>query len=352
MDAGLTGDNSRDIPRYRLDRSKGGNVSGTVGIIANPSAGKDIRRLVAQGRVVSNQEKANVLRRVFAGLVSSGVKRVVVMQDMSGLARPAIFDCRGQIEAEFLELPPTGSQKDSTRAAAAMSEMGVACVVTLGGDGTNRVVSKGLDNIPIVPISTGTNNVFPQMVEGTLAGLAAGAIATGAVSIDQACRRSKRLDVIVEGVVVDCALVDAAVSHQMFIGARAVWDLQSLHAMFLTRAEPASIGLSSIGARLQQISIDEPLGLFLRFDGEPDETATRVTAPVGPGLVSSVDVMGWRVLEPGDSQPVALFPGTVALDGEREVELLPGGDVVVRLEAHGPLVVDVEKTMAFVAAIR
>ena len=44
----------------------------TVGIIANPAAGKDIRRLVAHGRVVSNQEKANILRRVFAGVVSTG----------------------------------------------------------------------------------------------------------------------------------------------------------------------------------------------------------------------------------------------------------------------------------------
>ena len=327
-------------------------MSGIVGIIANPSAGKDIRRLVAQGRVVANQEKANILRRVFAGLVSAGVEHVVVMPDMSGLARPAIYDCRGQIEAEFLDVQPTGSQNDSTRAAAVMREMGVACVVTLGGDGTNRVVSKGVGDMPIVPISTGTNNVFPQMVEGTLAGLAAGAIATGTVSIEQACRRSKRLDVVVSGTVVDVSLVDAAVSHQMFVGARAVWELQSLHSMFLTRAEAASIGLSSLGARLQQISIDEPRGLFLRFDGEPDETATRVTAPVGPGLISSVDVMSWRVLEPGDSVPVKLHPGTIALDGEREVELLPGGDVLVRLETNGPLVVDVEKTIGLVAALR
>ena len=56
-----------------------------VGIIANPAAGKDIRRLVAQGRVVSNQEKSNILRRVFAGLQSQGVDKVIVMPDMAGL---------------------------------------------------------------------------------------------------------------------------------------------------------------------------------------------------------------------------------------------------------------------------
>ena len=47
-----------------------------VGIIANPSAGKDIRRLVAHGRVVSNQEKSNILRRVFAGIASTNTKKI------------------------------------------------------------------------------------------------------------------------------------------------------------------------------------------------------------------------------------------------------------------------------------
>lgn len=326
-------------------------MTSTVGIIANPSAGKDIRRLVAQGRVVSNQEKANILRRVFSGLIATGVEKVVVMPDMSGLARPAIYDSRGQIEAEFLDLIPTGSQNDSTRAAAAMEEIGVDCLITLGGDGTNRVVSKGLKNTPMVPISTGTNNVFPRMTEGTLAGLAAGALAAGQVTVDQVCRRSKRLEVMVEDEMVDIALVDAAVSRQMFVGARAVWEPQSLFSMFLTRAEPSCIGLSSIGSRLKPVEIDDPFGLFMRFDGEPDETAKRVTAPVAPGLVSSVDVMGWKVLEPGDAMPIELHRGTVALDGEREVELLPDRDVAIRLSNDGPLVLDVDTTMLITATM-
>lgn len=324
-------------------------MTSTVGIIANPSAGKDIRRLVAQGRVVSNQEKANILRRVFSGLIATGVEKVVVMPDMSGLARPAMYDSRGQIEAEFLDIAPTGSQNDSTDAAAAMEDLGVDCLITLGGDGTNRVVSKGIKDTPMVPISTGTNNVFPRMTEGTLAGLAAGALATGVVSVDEVCRRSKRLEVLVEGKMVDIALVDAAVSRQMFVGARAVWEPQSLYSMFLTRAEPSCIGLSSIGARLKPVEIDDPFGLFLRFDGDPDDTAKRVTAPVAPGLVSSIDVMGWKVLEPGDALPVDLKRGTVALDGEREVELLPDQTVEIRLSNDGPLVLDVDRTMLLTA---
>ena len=66
-----------------------------VGIIANPAAGKDIRRLVAHGRVVSNQEKANTLRRVFAGVVSTGTDRILIMPDHSGLSRSASADVEG-----------------------------------------------------------------------------------------------------------------------------------------------------------------------------------------------------------------------------------------------------------------
>ena len=44
-----------------------------VGIIANPSAGKDIRRLISQSRFVSNQEKVNIVRRVIEGLSGVGI---------------------------------------------------------------------------------------------------------------------------------------------------------------------------------------------------------------------------------------------------------------------------------------
>ncbi len=46
--------------------------------------------------------------------------------------------------------------------------------MVLGGDGTNRLVAKKIGNIPLVPISTGTNNAFPINIDPTVAGLAAG----------------------------------------------------------------------------------------------------------------------------------------------------------------------------------
>ena len=322
----------------------------TVGIIANPAAGKDIRRLVAHGRVVSNQEKANILRRVFAGIVSTGTDRIIAMPDHSGLTRPAAHDVEGKIELEYLEMPVADHQGASTNAGRLMSEQGVDCIVTLGGDGTNRVVAKGCADVPLVPISTGTNNVFPSNTEGTLAGIAAGSLATGILSRDEVCRRSKRIDIYVDGKLSDSALVDAAVTNQMFIGARAVWDTSSLNAMFLTRAEPASIGLSSIGSRLAPVSIDEDCGLYVRLGGKSGANATVVTAPIAPGTVSEVRIADWRKISPGEKVEINVHPGTVALDGERDVELLPNQDVYAALSMDGPWVVGVPEAMQLLAS--
>ena len=50
-------------------------------MIANPTASGDIRRLVAEGRVIPAGEKVNIIRRVLLGLQSLGVQRVVAMPD-------------------------------------------------------------------------------------------------------------------------------------------------------------------------------------------------------------------------------------------------------------------------------
>lgn len=318
-----------------------------VGIIANPAAGRDIRRLVAQGRVVSDQEKANILRRVFAGLCALGIDHVLVMPERIGLARLASEDVSGKLEVTYADMLPAWDSDDSTVAARLMVEAGVRCIVTLGGDGTNRVVAKACGDVPVVAISTGTNNVFPQLVEGTIAGLAAGAVATGIAPAERVCRRSKRLDVYVDGEFAEIALVDAAVSREMFTGARAIWDLNTVHEVFLTRADPSSIGISSVGAQLRPTEIDDPVGLYLRLGDEPG--AEHVLAPVGPGMVRDVAVAEWSILQPGKRRPINLRPGTVALDGEREVSLLPDRTVEIALNQHGPQVVQIDRAMACLA---
>ena len=50
----------------------------TVGIIANPASGRDIRRLVSHASVFPTAEKANMVQRVFAALGALGVPRAAV----------------------------------------------------------------------------------------------------------------------------------------------------------------------------------------------------------------------------------------------------------------------------------
>ncbi len=312
----------------------------TVGIIANPSAGKDIRRLVAQGRVISNQEKSNILRRVFAGLASHGVKKVIVMPDMAGLARSGMHDTRDIMQSEFIDQTPTGNQRDSTVAARMMRDAGADCILTLGGDGTNRLVAKGCGDVPMAPISTGTNNVFPREIEGTLAGIAAATIARNPDIKQNVCRRSKKIEVLIDDDVRDIALVDAAVSRQTMVGARALWDVSTLHSVFLTRAEASTIGIASIGARLALIAIDEPRGLHIRFPEGDESASSSIVAPIAPGMVRDVPIAEWRMLMPDETVKISTTRGTIALDGEREIELLADTRAAVRISTDGPWVID------------
>src|SRR5207237_3926226 len=104
-------------------------------------------------------------------------------------------------------MPVLGSSADSTRAARLLAELDAGCIITLGGDGTNRAVAMGCGTVPLVPISTGTNNVFPTFMEGTIAGMAAGLVAMGHISAST-LRRTPRLAALVNGKGKERALIE------------------------------------------------------------------------------------------------------------------------------------------------
>jgi predicted polyphosphate/ATP-dependent NAD kinase len=163
-------------------------VAPTVGIIANPASGRDVRRFVAHSTVFDNHEKAAIVRRVLLGLEAVGIMHVAYMpEDDFGIVARAASALRDQTACpgmciEPLSMPVTHSSADSTRAAQLLVEMGAACIITLGGDGTNRAVARGCAQIPLLPISTGTSNVFPLFAEGTAAGMAAALSPWGVVA--------------------------------------------------------------------------------------------------------------------------------------------------------------------------
>ncbi len=311
----------------------------TVGIIANPSSGKDIRRIVAQGWVVSNQEKIAIVRRLLRGLEVAGVDHVLFMPESLGIGHAAMEALEDTtIQAETLEMDVQGRQEDSTRAAEIMVERGISCLVTLGGDGTNRAVFKGCGSrVPMLPISTGTNNVFPEFQEGTTAGLAAGMVATGIVKHGASCQQAKVLLLYRQGVPVDLALVDLAISTSSVIGARAIWDVNGLSELFLTRAHPWSIGLSAIGGMVRPLDAYAPTGLHLTFT----EKGRPVRAAIGPGLFATINVSSVQELVVGKRVNLSLpRQATLAFDGERDLTAGPTDQLEVELSNDGPWVVD------------
>jgi len=315
-----------------------------VGIIPNPASGKDIRRLVAHGSVFDNHEKANIVGRVLLGLEAVGVERAWIMPDSFGIGARALEDVHlNTLQASLLDLPVTHTSVDTERAARLLLSMGVGCIITLGGDGTNRLVARASGEVPLMAVSTGTNNVFPSMVEGTLAGLAAGLVARGLA--DEAVQRVPCLAVHRPGSPVDLALIDVAVYDELFVGARAVWDETRILELVLARVEPGSIGLSSIGAHLG-VQLPTSSGLYVRIG----EGGHNLLAPIAPGLLASVAVAEYRVLRPGDAVSLCQArPCTLALDGERELALPGGSKVCIRLNADGPPVVDVRQAIALAA---
>ena len=221
----------------------------TIGIIANPASGKDIRRLVSYATTIDNREKVNIVKRITLAAQSMGIDRILFMPDTFQIGRTVMSDLArdGLLEAELcvLDMPITASYEDTIRAAELMEAMGAGCCVVLGGDGTSRAAAKGLDETPILPVSTGTNNVYPTLTEGTVAGMAAAAAAI--LGPSENCRiRDKRIEISINGRFADIALVDAVITADLWVGAKAIWDTGKLRRVIATRCHPASIGFSSV----------------------------------------------------------------------------------------------------------
>ncbi|HZC06614.1 MAG TPA: NAD(+)/NADH kinase [Ktedonobacterales bacterium] len=330
-------------------------MAACVGIIANPAAAHDIRRLSGHGSIVDYHEKTRLLRRVLLGLQAVGVTEALAMPDHYSLASAAASASDVRISLRVIEMICAHNATDSTHAAQVMAREGCACIVTLGGDGTNRAVAKGSGETPLLAISTGTNNVFPRPIEGTVAGLAAGLFARGLIPEGIAVSATKHLEVIQAENIIESALVDIAVSNAPFLGALAITDTATLSYLWLTQAAAGSIGLSAIGAHLSPLSRLEDEALLLELAAPETGTATspaitRVLAPIAPGLLRWVGVRSWRRLRMGAPVIIDASPCVLSLDGERAI-YLPTGDppFAIRATWGGPRLLDVQAILDYAA---
>jgi predicted polyphosphate/ATP-dependent NAD kinase len=326
-------------------------TTATVGVVANPASGRDVRRLVAGASVFDNAEKGAMAYRLMVGLGAAGIERVLMMPAGSGLSealRRMLRSRKGTAgvelpELEVLEMRLRGTADDTAVAVAAMLEHGVSAIAVLGGDGTNRVVAGRCGDVPLCPLSTGTNNAFPEFREATVAGLATGLVAAGRLGTE-VLRREKILRVTVNGENRDCALVDVARTREPWIGARALWRPEAIEEALVAFGEPRAVGLSALAGLLDPVPREAAHGLHLIL-GDAARAPVRLRAPLAPGLVADVGILERRLVPCGETVSFRGGSGSLALDGERELELVETDRVEVALEQDGPLVVDVEAAM-------
>jgi hypothetical protein len=219
-----------------------------------------------------------------------------------------------------------------------MQAAGASVILSLGGDGTNRALARGARDVPLVPISTGTNNVFPVMLEGTVAGLAAGAVAAGVVDPARVAQRCKLVQISLPDGLEEIALIDAVLMDAGFVASRAIWKTEGIREVILTRAQADAVGMAAVGGMLQAVEPADDFGLHLVLG-----KGRRVRAAIAPGLIREVRVAQATRLALGTAVQVQ-GPALLAVDGERELQI--SESVSIQITRSGPPVVDIARCLA------
>lgn len=217
-------------------------------------------------------------------------------------------------------------------------------MVSLGGDGTNRALALGWPDAPLIPISTGTNNAFPVHVEPTVAGVAAGLVATGAVDLLTHSARAKVVSVEVTGgdtgTETDMALIDAVAVNDPYVGSLELFDPETMMLGVLTQADPAAIGFSGLAGTVLPCPSVEERGVVLEFAPPSQDPARLIRAALAPGWFATVGLVRSEYLDL-DTPVEVDGPCLLAFDGERSRRLHAGQTASLRVVRQGPRVIDV-----------
>jgi hypothetical protein len=306
--------------------------------VVNPDAGTDLRRVVAPAALVSDREKIGAVRRLLAVLAARGAGPVWAMPDHGQIVARAASGIAG-LRLEWLPVACRGTAEDTRQAIEAARAAGVGLIVAWGGDGTHRVVAQAAGEVPLLPLSTGTNNVFPYRLDGTVAGLAAALVSMGAVDMEPHLVRRPQLIVVREGAPADTALVDVVLTDHRFVAGRALWEWERWRAAVVLDPSPGSVGVAAVAAAVPGPA--NAMGFRIQFG----PNGRRVWAPITPGHLEPVGVEAVDPLVAGETVALGHGPGAVALDGERMWALAPMQSLAVRVEPSGPRVLDVASVL-------
>lgn len=315
---------------------------GAVGILVNPSSGRDVRRLAARAQQQTLEAKRNQVARIAVGVAAAGARTVMVMRDPMRAATAALEPIGVDLEVEVLDVEACLRPADTQEATRQMRARGCGAIVVLGGDGTNRVIADVWPDAPLVPISTGTNNVFPSLVEATMAGAAAGLVASERLALQDVAQQAKVLRVEAQGRKT-LSLIDAVRLEGDHAGNRMPFDPEMLRDVILTRAEPAAIGMSPIGGLLLPCRADDDFGVHVVCTNHAGG-GRALLAPISPGLYRTVHVQEVRKISLGEVFEIE-GPGILAFDGDREITLQAGEPVRLQIVRDGPQVLNVDRAL-------
>lgn len=318
-----------------------------VGVIANPMSGKDVRRLAARASRVTPESKRDQIARAVVGAAASGAEHIVLVREPMRIAQSAVESMSIGAQLELIDIAARLDAGDTQRAVLAMRERGCGAIIVLGGDGTNRAIAQVWLDAPLVPISTGTNNVFPLMVEATLAGAAAGLVASGGVALDEVSQAAKIVHLERAGGERTLALIDAVRLEGDRVGNMMPVEPGLIREVVLARAEAASVGMSPIGGLLEPCGADDDFGVLVRC--VPHEQGGKsLRVPISPGIFRTVHIESVHRLALGEKFTIE-GPGVLAFDGDREITLAVDEPIELSVRRDGPRVIDPARALRLAA---
>ncbi len=307
-------------------------------------SGRDVRRLAARASNMTHEAKRDIVARIASGADSVGVSDIYVMREPFRIAELALEHMQLGATVHILDAPIKNDSRDTEEAVHRFIEMGCRTIVSLGGDGTNRAIVKSTNELDLIPLSTGTNNVFPLSVEPTLAGIVAGLNAAGKITDNNLKSRSKVIHIESAGAT-DIALIDLVLLGDDQLGSLLPFKAENIRRLLLTRAEPASIGMSPVGGFIDPVYEDDEEGLLVDLSSG----GKSFRAPLSPGLFGEVSVDSTERIKM-NSQVLFEGPGVLAMDGDREIQLVAGQTASASIRRDGPFVLKVDKAMRWAAS--
>ncbi|MEJ6669657.1 MAG: NAD(+)/NADH kinase [Pseudomonadales bacterium] len=315
-----------------------------LGIVVNPMSGRDVRRVAARASTSTHHEKQQQVTRLVLAALENGVERVFLSQEPFRINERAVENLPQRHQVEILSFKLTHTARDTETMIDLMWEAGCRTFIVLGGDGTNRIVSRRYPDCALMPLSTGTNNVFPIMIEASLAGAAAGLIASGQLAKQTITTRCKRIHIrAIEGQteIHDIALIDAVVLHNDSLGSLLPFQGDRLGTLLLTRAEPTSVGLSPIGGYLRPSGHQDDFGVLVQCGSPAD---CRVRVPISPGLWQDVLVQHHEAVAFGSELSLS-GEGILAYDGDRTHNLANLTDCRMTVQRDGPWIIEPDRVL-------